>query len=115
MQKSKVQVGTDWTSCPCCHTNYRTSEPHHHACPIGISSALCRFCGIMHGRTHDIGCPHSTGLFPVLYIEANADLECARCETTLQLGDCFVAGKTAILCVGCAWVESAEVEGETST
>lgn len=100
-----VRVGSEWITCPYCFCSYHHPDSHHPACPIFLSDSLCRFCGTPHSRSHDPGCPHSTGLFPILYREVAAQLTCAECSYLFQLGDCFVAGNTAILCVGCGWEE----------
>lgn len=103
---TKIKVGSDWSSCPCCGVTYFSRESHHRACPVGMSSSICTYCGGT--QAHLPGCPHQTNLYPVLYKETHARLECARCETLFQPGDCFVAGETSILCVGCGWIESGE-------
>lgn len=75
-----------------------------------MSDAFCHYCGALYGKAHDLGCPHTTGLYPVLQNEVSARLECANCNTVFILGDCYAPGKTAMLCVGCAWEESAGLE-----
>lgn len=108
---SQVKVGLDWTRCPVCKAPYLLNEAHHPACPIGQSDALCHYCGGVTGRTHAAGCPHITNLYPISHKEADARLECSACEVVFELGDCFVAGKVAILCLGCGWLEAAGVLG----
>ena len=112
MKKTKLRVGSDWSHCPCCKVSYHDLSPHHDACPVGMSSVVCKFCGVAHNRDHLLGCPYAVGLFPILAPELAANLECGLCDDQFQEGDCFVAGKTALLCLGCGWVESAEQCGE---
>lgn len=108
---SSVKVGIDWTRCPVCRAPYLRHDSHHPSCPIGMSDSLCHYCGGVVGRSYDPGCPHVTGLYPISYKESVAALECGGCDRLFELGDCFVTGKTAILCVGCGWIESAGVAG----
>lgn len=98
-----IKVGTDWNECPICHCSYVSGEEHHSACPQLIqAAALCRFCNAAHGRSHDLGCPSQTGLFPVLHREIMCGLACAYCETPFTSDDCYVCGRTGLVCIGCA-------------
>lgn len=107
-KQSKILVGTGWNQCPCCHASYHSDDTHHPACPVAMTTSLCHYCGAAYSQDHAPGCPNITGLFPVLYSETRGSLECGSCQETLILGDCFVVGRVAILCLGCAWEESAE-------
>lgn len=103
--KTQIRVGADYNYCPCCKASYLNPDHHHIACPVGMSDSLCHYCG--HAEEHETGCPRATGLYPILIREASASLECASCSTVFELGDCFVIGVSAIVCVGCGWLEAA--------
>lgn len=107
MKKTEtIQVGSDWRSCPYCHCSYITDDLHHIACPVSVhNSLLCRFCGVPRGSHHISGCPAPTGLFPVLHRELHCDLTCKDCHAPFKLGDCYVVGRSGLICVGCGWEE----------
>jgi len=96
-----VCVGSDYKTCPCCVASYLTDEPHHAACPLLLHPGrMCPYCGAdTDNHRHQIGCPHLTGLFPVLHDDIG--LSCVSCDTKFTLGSCYMdrGGMTCVSCV----------------